>query len=157
MVAAQATLDRLRATAAGVAFSPVIGAALGEPVLGGGHAFPVGGGPFPVSLSAGHHIYPAADIAAPAGAPVFALAAGVVERAWRNPDPTCGVGLLLRASDGRGWVYCHLATLETAVAVGLRVVAGTPLGLVGATGHAPARTCTSSSSMPTPGPSGSRG
>ncbi len=136
VAAAQATLDRLRAAAADVSFSPAIDAALGGPVLGGGHAFPVGGGPSSVSVAAGHHDYPAADIAAPAGAPVFALGAGVVERAWRSPDPACGVGLLLRTTDGRGWVYCHLALLETAVAAGLRVAAGTPLGLVGATGDA---------------------
>ena len=105
-------------------------------LLDGGYAFPVGGGASSVSVSTGHHDYPAVDIAAPAGAPVFALGSGVVERAWRSPDPACGVGLLLRTADGRGWVYCHLAMLEPAVAAGLRVTAGAPLGLVGATGEA---------------------
>ena len=133
---AQARLDRLRAAAAGASFSPATGAALGGPVLAGGYAFPVGGGASSVSVSAGHHDYPAVDIAAPAGAPVLALASGVVERAWRQPDQRCGVGLLLRAADGRGWVYCHLAMLEPGVAAGLRVTAGAPLGLVGATGEA---------------------
>jgi murein DD-endopeptidase MepM/ murein hydrolase activator NlpD len=126
----------LRAVAAGASFSPVTGAALGGPVLGGGYAFPVGGGASSVSVSAGHHDYPAVDIAAPAGAAVFALGSGIVERAWRQPDPRCGVGLLLRTTDGRGWVYCHLAMLEPGVAAGLRVSAGDPLGLVGATGEA---------------------
>ena len=136
VIAAQAQLDRLRAAAAGASFSPETGAALGGPLLGGGYAFPVGGGASSVSVATGHHDYPAVDIAAPAGAPVFALGSGVVERAWRQPDPRCGVGLLLRAVDGRGWVYCHLAMLEPAVAAGLRVAAGAPLGLVGATGEA---------------------
>ena len=133
---AQARLDRLRAVAAGASFSPVTRAALGGPVLAGGYAFPVGGGASSVSVSAGHHDYPAIDIAAPAGAPVLALASGVVERAWRQPDQRCGVGLLLRAADGRGWVYCHLAMLEPGVTAGLRVTAGAALGLVGATGEA---------------------
>ena len=133
---AQAQLGALRDAAAGASFSPATGASLGGPVLGRGYAFPVGGGAASVSVSAGHHDYPAVDIAAPTGAPVFALATGVVERAWRRPDPRCGIGLVLRAADGRGWTYCHLAALEPAVAAGLRVAAGDPLGLVGATGEA---------------------
>ena len=112
------------------------GAALGGPVLVGGYAFPVSGGTASVSVSVSHHDYPAADIAAPTGAPVLALASGFVERAWRQADPRCGIGLLLRTADGRGWVYCHLAMLEPAVVAGLRVAAGAPLGLVGATGEA---------------------
>ena len=134
--AAQTQLDALRTAAAGASFSPVTGASLGGPVLGGGYAFPVGGGAASVSVPSGHHDYPAMDIAAPSGAPVFALASGVVERVWRQPDPRCGIGLLLRAADGRGWTYCHLAAVEPQVAAGLRVAAGDPLGLVGATGEA---------------------
>lgn len=133
--AAARDLGTLQARAAGASFSPATGAALGGPILSGGYAFPVGGAASTVSVGASHHDYPAADIAAPNGAPVYALAAGTIERTW-TADPRCGIGLLLRTAAGRGWVYCHLATLDAEVTPGLRVAAGDSLGLVGATGEA---------------------
>ena len=58
--------------------------------------FPVGGGPEVVSVAHTHHDYPAADIAAPAGSPVYALSNAVVLNAWHEADPRCGIGLTIR-------------------------------------------------------------
>jgi murein DD-endopeptidase MepM/ murein hydrolase activator NlpD len=103
---------------------------------GSGYVFPVGGGPSVVSVSHHHHDYPAADIAAPEGTPLYALADSVVLRSWAQPDPACGIGLSLRASDGQEWTYCHLSYLEPAVVQGAVLKAGQPVGLVGHTGDA---------------------
>jgi murein DD-endopeptidase MepM/ murein hydrolase activator NlpD len=131
---ARRTVDELSAAAAGATFSPATAVALGGPALSGGRAFPVGGGPATVSVGAAHHDYPAVDIAAPAGAPVYAFDAGVVEKAWAAPQGRCGIGFVLRTADGRGWVHCHLSVLEAGTRAGARVNAGTLLGLVGSTG-----------------------
>ena len=76
-------------------FSPAAGSLLGAPSYNAGYVFPVGGGPSLVSVSHHHHDYPAADIAAPEGSPVYALSDAVVERAWQYPDGRCGIGLTL--------------------------------------------------------------
>ena len=109
---------------------------LGTPVYSGNYVFPVGGGPSTVSVAHTHHDYPAADIAAPYGAPVYALADATVVRAWRQPDPRCGIGVTLDTSDGQSWTYCHLSYLDDAVEAGARLPAGASVGLVGATGDA---------------------
>jgi murein DD-endopeptidase MepM/ murein hydrolase activator NlpD len=101
-----------------------------------GYVFPVGGGPAVVSVSHHHHDYPAADIAAPEGSPVYALADSVVLRSWAQPDATCGIGLTLRASDGQEWTYCHLSYLDPEVLQGAVLTAGQSVGLVGHTGDA---------------------
>ena len=101
-----------------------------------GYVFPVGGGPTLVSVSHHHHDYPAADIAAPEGSPVYALADSVVLRSWAQPDPSCGIGLSLRASDGQEWTYCHLSYLDPQVTQGAVLSAGQSVGLVGHTGDA---------------------
>ena len=46
---------------------------LASPLYQGDYVFPVGGGPSVVSVGHRHHDYPAADIAAPQGAPLYAL------------------------------------------------------------------------------------
>jgi murein DD-endopeptidase MepM/ murein hydrolase activator NlpD len=113
------------------------GALLGAPVSNDfGYVFPVGGGPSVVSVSHHHHDYPAADIAAPEGSPVYALADGAVLSAWAQPDPTCGIGLSLRASDGQEWTYCHLSYLDPQIVQGAVLSAGESVGLVGQTGDA---------------------
>jgi murein DD-endopeptidase MepM/ murein hydrolase activator NlpD len=109
---------------------------MGAPSYSGGYVFPVGGGPRVVSVAHYHHDYPAADIAAPAGSPLYALADGTVESAWAGIDPRCGIGFTMRAFDGQVWTYCHLAYREPAVEVGASLHAGQPVGLVGETGHA---------------------
>ena len=77
----------------------------------------------------------AADIAAPAGSPLYALADSVVLNAWAQPDARCGIGLTIKTGDGLIWTYCHLAYLERTVRRGVRLEAGAPVGLVGSTGH----------------------
>jgi murein DD-endopeptidase MepM/ murein hydrolase activator NlpD len=134
--AAEAELDAARAGSQGAAFAPGTGALLAAPAYEGGYVFPVGGGAGVVSVGPNHHDYPAADIAAPAGSPAYALADGVVLNAWREPDARCGIGFTFRTADGLTWTYCHLAYLDPAVADGVQLGAGASVGLVGETGDA---------------------
>jgi murein DD-endopeptidase MepM/ murein hydrolase activator NlpD len=124
---------RQRADAA--AFAPSSDALLAAPAAGDGYVFPVGGGPSVVSVAHTHHDYPAADIAAPAGSPVYALTTAIVERAWHSPDARCGIGLTMRSEDGLVWTYCHLSYLDPSIQGGSFLTAGAPVGLVGSTGH----------------------
>jgi murein DD-endopeptidase MepM/ murein hydrolase activator NlpD len=117
-------------------FAPGAGSLLGGPSYGNGYVFPVGGGPSVVSAAHTHHDYPAVDIAAPEGSPVYALANAVVLNAWQAPDERCGIGLTLRVDDGQVWTYCHLSYLSPSVVDGSRLSAGAQVGLVGHTGHA---------------------
>ena len=117
-------------------FSPTAGTMLGAPSYAGNYVFPVGGGPSVVSVSHHHHDYPAADIAAPMGSPVYSLSDAVVQRSWTYPDPRCGIGLTLQTSDGKSWTYCHLSVLDAGVVAGSRLAAGQEIGLVGMTGDA---------------------
>ncbi len=126
------TSDRVRAAS----FANAAGQLLAAPVYAGSYVFPVGGGPAQVSASTVHHDYPAADIAAPEGAPVYALADALVDRAWAVPDGACGIGATITTSDGRTWTYCHLSYLDPTVQAGSHLAAGTSIGLVGQTGHA---------------------
>jgi murein DD-endopeptidase MepM/ murein hydrolase activator NlpD len=133
---AQQELARARDSSLSASFAPAAGSMLGAPSYDGRYVFPVGGGPSLVSVSHHHHDYPAADIAAPAGSPVYALADATVERAWQYPDARCGIGMTITTADGRTWTYCHLSYLDPAVTAGARLAAGTQVGLVGMTGHA---------------------
>jgi murein DD-endopeptidase MepM/ murein hydrolase activator NlpD len=132
---AKAALDAARTGAAPASFSPPAGALFGTASYAGGYVFPVGGGPSVVSVSEYHHDYPAADIAAPMGTPLYALADGIVEDAWPLGSGTCGIGFTMGSADGRTWTYCHLSFLEPTVQPGASLVAGAPVGLVGSTGH----------------------
>jgi len=134
--AAQQRLARAQQASAPASFAPASSQLLSAPSYSGGYVFPVGGGPGLVSASHTHHDYPAVDIAAPFGSPLYALADSVVIRSWSTPDPRCGIGLTLRAFDGQVWTYCHLSVLDPGVAPGAALKAGTPVGLVGATGDA---------------------
>src|SRR6185503_20912779 len=117
--------------------APTAGALFATPVTNdSGYVFPVGGGPSVVSVSHHHHDYPAADIAAPEGTPVYALADATVVRSWSYPDPRCGIGLTIDTADGQEWTYCHLSYLDPAVTPGAQLPVGTQVGLVGMTGHA---------------------
>ncbi len=70
------------------------------------------------------------DYAAPAGTPVLAAHAGVVQIGW---DPQ-GYGNWVRVVGGRyTTIYAHLAVAM--VAPGAQVVAGQQLGTVGSTGN----------------------
>ena len=132
---AEEALAQARASAFASSFAPGTASIVGAPIYSGDYAFPVGGGPGHVSVSHDHHDYPAADIAAPSGAPLYALTRGVVEAAWHMPSGNCGIGFTMRAGDGREWTYCHLSYLEPAVQPGAALTTGTPVGLVGSTGH----------------------
>jgi murein DD-endopeptidase MepM/ murein hydrolase activator NlpD len=131
--AAEQSLELARQRAAGASFSAGAATVLGAPAYAGGYVFPVGGGPGIVSVSHRHHDYPAADIAAPEGAPLYALADGVVSAT--HDSGNCGIGLSLRTPDGREWTYCHLSYREPAIQAGALLGAGAPVGLVGSTGH----------------------
>ena len=136
LAAARRELDRAQQASAAASFAPAASNLLGAPEYSSGYVFPVGGGPAEVSASHTHHDYPAVDIAAPMGSPVYALADSTILRAWTTPDPSCGVGLTLQASDGQIWTYCHLAVLDPKVVPGASFAAGDQLGLVGMTGDA---------------------
>jgi murein DD-endopeptidase MepM/ murein hydrolase activator NlpD len=130
-------LTQARTQAQSTMTAPTAGALFASPVTNdSGYVFPVGGGPSVVSVSHHHHDYPAADIAAPEGSPLYALADSVVLKSWAQPDPYCGIGLTLRASDDQEWTYCHLSYLDPQVVQGAVLSAGQPVGLVGSTGDA---------------------
>jgi murein DD-endopeptidase MepM/ murein hydrolase activator NlpD len=112
------------------------GSLLGAPSYSGGYVFPVGGGPGVVFVGRTHHDYPAADIAAPEGSQLYALADGTVSEAWPEGNGNCGVGFSIATVDGLTWLYCHLSYLEPGVVPGQFLPAGQPVGLVGHTGHA---------------------
>ena len=132
----QALRAQARATEETVAFSRSLSSSFGTPEANGEYVFPVGGGPEAVSVAHTHHDYPAADIAAPEGAPLYALTDAIVVAAWPSPSGRCGIGLELQAGDGQKWLYCHLSYLEEDVVPNRVVSAGTPVGLVGSTGSA---------------------
>ena len=133
---ARKELAKAEDAAANASFNPAVGDLLGAPSYASGYVFPVGGGAGAVSVSHMHHDYPAADIAAPLGEPVYALANSVVLSSWSEPDPRCGIGLTLQAFDGQTWTYCHLAVLEPGTDAGAALTAGQQVGLVGQTGDA---------------------
>ena len=100
-----------------------------------GWVFPVGGGPANVSTAHTHHDYPAADIAAPTGSPVYALHDAVITDLYATDSGRCGIGLTLRTTSGEEFVYCHLSVLEPSLGAGTPVSAGDPVGSVGSTGN----------------------
>lgn len=132
---AKKKLAQARINSQAQSFSAGTSVYLASALYQNGYVFPVGGGPSRVSVGHTHHDYPAADIAAPAGSPVYALADGVVVSAWRTIDPLCGIGMKYRTDDGQTWAYCHLSYIEPSVVTDMRLTAGTLVGLVGSTGH----------------------
>jgi murein DD-endopeptidase MepM/ murein hydrolase activator NlpD len=132
---AEQALSNAQAKAFTSSFAPGAASLVSSPIYNGDYVFPVGGGAEHISVAHTHHDYPAADIAAPAGAPLYALAVGVVKSAWHMPTGGCGIGFTMVTTDGRSWTYCHLSYLEPSVKPGTMLAAGTPVGLVGSTGH----------------------
>ena len=100
-----------------------------------GWVFPVGGGTANVSTAHTHHDYPAADIAAPIGAPLYALHEAVITQLFRTDSGKCGIGLMLRTTTGEEFLYCHLSWLEPGLGTGRSVAAGELVGRVGSTGN----------------------
>jgi murein DD-endopeptidase MepM/ murein hydrolase activator NlpD len=134
---AEKTLAEARASSWTTSFGPGTATVFGTPTRIGDYVFPVGGGPGVISVGHHHHDYPAADIAAPEGAPLYALSDGFVVDAWHLPTGNCGIGLTMRSAiDGREWTYCHMSYEEPSIQSGVAVSAGQPVGLVGSTGHA---------------------
>ncbi len=76
------------------------------------------------------------DVIAPRGAPVVAVASGVVERLTRREQGLGGIWLWLRDDAGTGYYYAHLSSIAPGIAPGTRVAAGERLGAVGRTGDA---------------------
>ena len=101
LAARQQRLERAQQASASAAFDPAAAQLLAGPSYSGGYVFPVGGGPGVVLASHTHHDYPAVDIAAPLGSPLYALADSVVLRSWDVPDPRCGIGFTVRRSTAR--------------------------------------------------------
>ena len=99
---AEAALETAQSSAASASFAPAAAGVLRMPTRADGYVFPVGGGPGVVSVGRHHHDYPAADIAAPLGAPLYALADGIVLSVV--DDGRCGTGFVLRTLDGLEWV-----------------------------------------------------
>ncbi len=141
---AQSKLDGLQQQAQAASFNPparqLLSAAPAAVQASGSadaasYVFPVGGGPSVVSVSHHHHDYPAADIAAPEGTPLYALTNGTVMYAW-DTDARCGTGFTLQATDGQVWTYCHMSYKYPEVVQGATLKAGQPVGLVGHTGDA---------------------
>jgi len=133
---ARHALGGAQRAAAPSSFAPAVSNLLAGPTYDSGWVFPVGGGPGVVTASHTHHDYPAVDIAAPAGSPVYAINDAIVLRAWSTPDTRCGIGLTFQTRDGQSWTYCHLAVLDSNVVVGASLTAGEQVGLVGSTGEA---------------------
>ena len=100
-----------------------------------GWVFPVGGGPGSVSTAHTHHDYPAADIAAPSGAPLYALHDAVVTQTFPDDSGKCGIGLMLRTTTGDEFLYCHLSSLAVGVLPGRSLHAGRLVGRVGSSGN----------------------
>jgi murein DD-endopeptidase MepM/ murein hydrolase activator NlpD len=134
LATAEEVLDQARTGAHAASFNPAAAGILGGPSRADGYVFPVGGGPGFVSVAHTHHDYPAADIAAPEGSPVFALADSIVLDTV--DDGRCGTGIIFQTGEGIRWIYCHLSQRDPAVVPGALFSAGQWVGLVGSTGDA---------------------
>ncbi len=76
------------------------------------------------------------DIFAPRGAPVVAVANGVIAEMTRRERGLGGIWIWLRADDATGYYYAHLSRITPGLARGSRVRAGQVIGNVGTTGDA---------------------
>jgi murein DD-endopeptidase MepM/ murein hydrolase activator NlpD len=128
-----AALEALRNREASAGFAGALAGTAAEEL--NGYVFPVGGGPSVVSVAHTHHDYPAADIAAPEGSPLYALADSTVIETYPDGNGKCGTGLKLLTETGAVFVYCHLSYLEPDVVPGAALGAGVGVGLVGSTGN----------------------
>jgi len=97
----------------------------------------------PERLAAPHHDYPAIDLPASVGTPVYAIHAGVVTHITSYHDncytdtatcgDLCGVGISITDPDGTTWIYCHASQLD--LTVGAAITAGQQIMLSGNSGH----------------------
>ena len=98
LTTAEEVLDQARTGAHAASFNPAAAGILGGPSRADGYVFPVGGGSAFVSVGHTHHDYPAADIAAPEGSPLFALADSIVLE--RSTTAAAGSGSSSRRPTG---------------------------------------------------------
>ncbi|MFD3918501.1 peptidoglycan-binding protein [Streptomyces sp. NPDC058595] len=77
-----------------------------------------------------HHDYPALDLPVGTGTPVYAVDSGV---AHRIDNARCGLGYEVVGDNGATYYYCHFSA--HGAGSGVRVGAGTQLGLSGSTGN----------------------
>jgi hypothetical protein len=89
--------------------------------------------PRPAECELGHC---GVDLAAPLGAPVYAIADGVVERVERDAGEGGRAGRYVRIAHVDGWVtrYIHLSTIRRDLRPGMYVAAGETIGAVGRSG-----------------------
>jgi murein DD-endopeptidase MepM/ murein hydrolase activator NlpD len=109
------------------------------PLTAGGYVFPVygptsWGDTFGAPRAAPVGWHHGADIFAPLGAPVLAVAAGTIfSVGWNDIG---GYRFWLRDRDGNEFYYSHLSAFSTLAEEGAQVKAGDVIGFVGATGDA---------------------
>jgi murein DD-endopeptidase MepM/ murein hydrolase activator NlpD len=102
------------------------------PVAG---AFTYGSGDARFGAGRPGHVHQGQDVLAASGTPVLTPVAGVVS--WKANQPGgAGIYLVVRATDGRDYVFMHLKRGSVLVAPGDQVGAGQQLAEVGATGRA---------------------
>jgi murein DD-endopeptidase MepM/ murein hydrolase activator NlpD len=112
---------------------------LTPPLTAGGYVFPVygptsWGDTFGAPRAAPVGWHHGADIFAPLGAPVLAVAAGTLfSIGWNDIG---GYRVWLRDRDGNEFYYAHLSAFSTLAEDGAQVKAGDVIGFVGATGDA---------------------
>lgn len=80
------------------------------------------------------HWHEGTDIMAPAGTPLVACESGVVDK--MDVNRLGGLSLWITGNSGTRYYYAHLSAYAADLAVGQRVVAGTPVAAVGSTGNA---------------------
>ncbi len=78
----------------------------------------------------------AIDIVAPAGTPLVAATAGVIDSLSRADTGLGGIRLWLRDDGGTTYYYAHLSSIAPGLIPGSRVAAGQRVGAVGRTGNA---------------------
>jgi murein DD-endopeptidase MepM/ murein hydrolase activator NlpD len=113
--------------------------ALTPPLTAGGYVFPVygptsWGDTFGAPRAAPVGWHHGADIFAPLGAPVLAVASGTLfSVGWNDIG---GYRVWLRDRDGNEFYYAHLSAFSTLAVEGTQVKAGDVIGFIGATGDA---------------------
>jgi peptidoglycan LD-endopeptidase LytH len=106
------------------------------------YVFPVDGRN---SYAREHHDYPASDIISPCGTVVRAVTDGVVlevsrvdtfDRSTSSGGDRGGLSVSMAGDDGVRYYGSHFSSIDQVVQPGVRVTAGSRLGLVGKTGNA---------------------
>ena len=88
------------------------------------------------SRAGGARVHNAIDIMAPAGTPVYAAAAGTVEKLYFSQGGG-GISAYVRSNDKRwSYYYAHLQSYAPGLTEGQRVERGQLIGRVGSTGNA---------------------